>query len=334
MNIFGTKEIRNVGIVGHGDVGKTSLVAAMLFDTGATSRLGRVDEGTTVTDYDEDEVARKITIHTALAHCEWAGAKINILDTPGYAAFILDAKAALRVCDAALVVVDAVNGVEVQTEKGWGFAKEFGLPRIIVINKMDRERANFEQAVASATEAFDRRAVPIQLPMGSERNLKGVIDLIKMRAFGYSDDPSAKPTEGDIPAEFKDAAQAAREKILDVVAEGSEELMEKYFADGTLSDEDLIPGIKTALRERRLFPIVVSAATQAIGTHSLLDSIVSYGPAPSDLGPAKGHPSSDSQEAAEREVSDSAPYSALVFKTIADPFAGRISVFKVYSGAI
>src|SRR5215831_16557378 len=326
MNIFGTKEIRNVGIVGHGDVGKTSLVAAMLFDTGATSRLGRVDEGTTVTDYDEDEVARKITIHTALAHCEWAGTKINILDTPGYAAFILDAKAALRVCDAALVVVDAVNGVEVQTEKGWGFAKEFGLPRIVVVNKMDRERANFEQAVASVTEAFDRRAVPIQLPIGSERNLKGVIDLIKMRAFIYSEDPSAKPTEGEIPAELKDAAQTAREKIIDVVAEGSEELMEKYFADGTLADEDLIPGIKAAVRERRLFPIVADSSTQDIGAHALLDSIVGYAPAPDDLGTAKGHPSADSEEVAERHVMDTAPLSAFVFKTIADPFAGRITV--------
>jgi len=334
MKVYGTKEIRNVGIVGHGDAGKTSLASAMLFVAGATNRLGRVDDGSTVTDYDEDEINRKITIYSALAHCDWNGTKINILDTPGYAAFILDAKAALRVCDAALVVVDAVNGVEVQTEKGWGFAKEFGLPRIVVVNKMDRERANFEQAVASVTEAFDRRAVPIQLPIGRERNLKGVIDLIKMRAFIYSEDPSAKPTEGEIPAELKDAAQTAREKIIDVVAEGSEELMEKYFADGTLADEDLIPGIKAAVRERRLFPIVVSAATQAIGTHALLDSIVSYGTAPSDLSPAKGHPSSDSQEAAERDVSDAAPYSAFVFKTIADPFAGRISVFKVYSGAI
>ena len=155
MKVYTTKEIRNVGIVGHGDVGKTSLLSAMLFVAGATNRLGRVDDGTTVTDYDEDEIARKITIQSSIAHCDWNGTKINLLDTPGYAAFILDAKAALRVCDAAVVVVDAVNGVEVQTEKGWGFAKEFGLPRIIVINKMDRERANFEQAVTSVTEAFE-----------------------------------------------------------------------------------------------------------------------------------------------------------------------------------
>jgi elongation factor G len=332
MKVYTTKEIRNVGIVGHGDVGKTSLLSAMLFVAGATNRLGRVDDGTTVTDYDEDEIARKITIQSSIAHCDWNGTKINLLDTPGYAAFILDAKAALRVCDAAVVVVDAVNGVEVQTEKGWGFAKEFGLPRIIVINKMDRERANFEQAVTSVTEAFDRRAVPVQLPIGSERNLKGVIDLIKMRGFTYSDDPAAKPVEGDIPAELKDAAQSAREKIIDVVAEASEALMEKYFAEGTLADEDLIPGIKAAVTDRRLFPIVLASAVQTIGAHSLLDSIVNYGPAPDDLGPAKGHPGTDSEEMIEREVKDIAPYSAFVFKTIADPFAGRISLLRIYSG--
>src|SRR5262249_24069149 len=167
MKVYGTKEIRNVGIVGHGDSGKTSLLSAMLFAAGATNRLGRVDDGTTITDYDEDEINRKITIYSSLAHCDWNGIKINLLDTPGYGAFIVAAKAPLRVCAAPLLVVDAVNGVKVQTEKGWGFAKEFALPRFIVITKMDRERANFDQAVTSVPEAFDRRAVPIQLPIGS-----------------------------------------------------------------------------------------------------------------------------------------------------------------------
>ena len=181
MKVYNTREIRNVGIVGHGDVGKTSLVAAMLFDAGATNRLGRVDEGSTVTDYDEDEIARKITIHSSLAHCEWNGNKINITDTPGYAAFILDTKAGLRACDAALVLVDAVNGVEVQTEKTWAYADEFGIPRLLVVNKMDRERADFEQTVNSINEAFGRAAVPVQIPIGSERNFRGVIDLVHMR---------------------------------------------------------------------------------------------------------------------------------------------------------
>jgi elongation factor G len=334
MNVYGTKEIRNIGIVGHGDVGKTSLVAAMLFDTGATSRLGRVDEGTTVTDYDEDEVARKITIHTALAHCEWAGVKINILDTPGYAAFILDAKAALRVCDAVLVVVDAVNGVEVQTEKGWSYADEFELPRMIVINKMDRERADFEQAVANVVEAFGRQAVPLQIPIGKESGFQGVIDLVKMRAHRYDDGGSGKPAETDIPEELKAAAQAAREKIIDVVAEASEELMEKYFSEGTLADEDLIPGIKAAVLERRLYPILVASAAHNVGMQPLLSALVDIAPAPDERGTVKGHPSPESSDIIEREVRDVAPFSAFVFKTVADPFAGRITIFKIYSGQV
>lgn len=334
MKVYETKQIRNVGIVGHGDAGKTSLVAAMLFDAGATPRLGRVDEGTTVTDYDEDEITRKITIHSSLAHCEWNGTKINIIDTPGYAAFILDSKAALRACDSALVVVDSVNGVEVQTEKGWSYAEELSIPRLIVVNKMDRERADFDQAVSQINETFGREAVPFQLPIGSERNFQGVIDLIHMRAYTYEGDGSGKNTEGEVPADLKDAAQAAREKIIDVVAEASEELMEKYFAEGTLSDADLIPGIKTAVCERRLFPIFVASGMQNIGIQPLLSEIVELAPAPDDLGPAKGRASADSEEEVEREVKDIAPFSALVFKTIADPFAGRITIFKIFSGTV
>jgi elongation factor G len=334
MKVYTTREIRNVGIVGHGHAGKTSLVSAMLFDAGATNRLGRVDEGTTVTDYDEDEIARKLTIISSLAYCEWNGTKINILDTPGFAAFILDAKAALRACDSALVVVDAVSGVEVQTEKAWSYADEFGIPRLIVVSKMDRDRADFDAAVAGITEAFGRSAVPIQIPIGRESGFQGVIDLIHMRAYTYEADGSGKMTEGDIPGDLRSAAESAREKIIDVVAESSEELMEKYFAEGTLSDEDLIPGIKAAVTERRLYPIMAASGLLNIGIQPLLNSIVALAPAPDELGAAKGHPSPDSDEIIEREVKDSAPFSALVFKTVADPFAGRITVFKVFSGSI
>jgi len=334
MKVYETKGIRNVGIVGHGDTGKTSLVAGMLFDAGATTRLGRVDEGTTVTDYDEDEIARKITIHSSLAHCDWNGTKINIIDTPGYAAFILDAKCALRACDAAIVVVDAINGVEVQTEKAWSYAKEMALPRIIAINKMDKERANFNQTVENITETFDRRAVPFQLPIGSEASFKGVIDLVHLKAYSFETDGSGKMSEVPIPDDLKSAAESAREKIIDVVAEASEALMEKYFADGTLSDEDLIPGIKKAVLDRRLFPIFAVSSTLNIGIQRILNEIVELAPAPDDLGNAKGHPSADSEEVIEREVLDIAPFSAYVFKTIADPFAGRITVFKIYSGNV
>jgi elongation factor G len=334
MKVYGTKEIRNVGIVGHGDAGKTSLVAAMLFDAGATPRLGRVDDGTTVTDYDEEEIARKITIYTSLAHCEWNKMKINILDTPGYAAFILDAKVALRAADAAIVLVDAGNGVEVQTEKVWGYADEFELPRLILISRMDRERADFQSAMASITESFGRLAVPIQLPIGSERSFRGCADLIRMKAYIYEPDGSGKFIATDIPDDLKAAAQEAREKIIDIVAEGSEELMEKYFAEGTLSEEDLIPGIKAAVRERRLYPVMVASGLQNIGVQMVLDAIVDYVPAPDELGPARGRAAEGDQQLIEREIRDDAPFSAYVFKTIADPFAGRITVFKVYSGLV
>src|SRR6185369_2404194 len=219
MKVYGTKEIRNVGIVGHGHAGKTSLVSAMLFDAGATPRFGRVDEGSTVTDYDEDEIARKTSIHSALAYLDWNGTKINLIDTPGFAAFILDAKTALRAADAALVVVDGINGVEVQTEKGWSFAEEFDLPRLLVVSKLDKERADFDAAVNSITEAFGRAAVPLQLPIGSESQFQGVIDLVHMRAYTYEKDGSGKSKEGDIPADLQAAAASARERIIDVVAE-------------------------------------------------------------------------------------------------------------------
>ncbi|MCI0488793.1 MAG: elongation factor G [Blastocatellia bacterium] len=334
MKVYDTKEIRNVGIVGHGDAGKTSLVAAMLFDAGVTNRLGSVGDGTTVTDYDEDEITRKITIQSALAHCEWNGTKINIIDAPGYRAFMLDAKAALRVADAALVVVDAVDGVEVQTEKSWEYAEGFGLPRLIAVNKMDRERADFEQAVANINEVFGREAIPVQIPIGSERNFSGVIDLIHMRAYTNEAGGSGKLIEGDIPAEQMSAAQAAREKLIDIVAEGSEELMEKYFSEGTLSDEDLIPGIKAAVRERRLFPIMAVSATENVGVQPLMNLITELAPAPDELGAAKGHPAPESEAGLEREIKDIAPFSAFVFKTVADPFAGRITMFKIYSGTL
>jgi elongation factor G len=334
MKVYGTKEIRNLGIVGHGHSGKTSLVSAILFDAGATPRFGRVDEGSTVTDYDEDEIARKTSIHSALAYVEWNGTKINLIDTPGFAAFILDAKTALRAADAALVIVDGVNGVEVQTEKGWSFAEEFDLPRLLVVSKMDKERADFDAAVNSITEAFGRAAVPLQLPIGSESHFQGVIDLVHMRAYTYEKDGSGKPKEGDIPADLRDAAQSARERIIDVVAETSEELMEKYFAEGTLADEELIPGIKQAVCERRLFPIFIASGTANIGVQPLLNEIVELVPAPDELGKAKGHPNADSDGEAEREVSDAAPFSAFVFKTVADPFAGRITVFKIFSGSV
>ncbi len=327
MKVYDTKDIRNIGIVGHGYSGKTSLVSAMLFDAGATPRLGRVDDGSAITDYDEDEVARKLSIYSSLAHCEWDGKKLNIIDTPGSATFILATKTALRAADAAIVVVDATSGVEVQTEKVWSYAQEFVIPRLIVVNKMDKERADFDEAVNTIIEIWGRRAVPLQMPIGKEYDFKGVIDLVHLKAY----QADGKPT--DIPADMVDAANSAREKIIDVVAEASEELMEKYFEEGTLSDEDLIPGIHSAVKERRIFPILCASSTQNIGVQTLMNAIVELVPQPDELGTAKGK-NPDTGEEIEREVKDIAPFSAYVFKTVADPFAGRISIFKIYSGNV
>ena len=332
MKVYETKDIRNLGIVGHGDTGKTSLTEAMLFTAGAVQRLCRVDEGTTTTDYDEDERARKITIHTSLANLEWGGAKINILDTPGYNAFIYDARASLRVSDAALIVVDAVSGVEVQTEKAWSYADEFGLPRFVVINRLDRERSDFQRALASVNEMLTRTAVPFQLPIGSEHDFRGVIDLVKMRAFTYSGDGSGKFTEGDIPADQQADAETAREALIEMVAENDEKLMEKFFEAGTLTEEELTGGIKKGVLAGGLVPVLCASGTHNIGTAQLLTAIVNFAPSPADIGVVKGF-SEDGSEEIERKISDSEPYSAFVFKTVVDQF-GKITIFRVYSGVI
>ena len=214
MKVYESKDIRNVGVVGHGDSGKTSLTAALLFTAGATNRLLRVDEGNTITDFDDEEIQRKITISTAIAAAEWKKTKINILDTPGYNIFINDTRAALVAADAALVVVDGVAGVEVQTEKVWAFAQEYQLPRAVVINKLDRERADFQRALASVQETFGRAAVPLQIPIGAERDFKGVVDLVRMKAYTYAVDGDGKGKEGDIPGDLADAAQKAHEALV------------------------------------------------------------------------------------------------------------------------
>jgi len=335
MKTYTGPEIRNIAVIGHGDAGKTSLVSAMLFDAGVTPRLGRVDEGTTVTDYDEDEIERKITLHTALAHLEWKGTKINLLDTPGYQAFIHDARGAVRVADTALVVVDAVEGVQVQTEKAWSYAEEFGTPRILLVNKLDRERADFDAALHSIAEAFGRLAVPFHIPIGKEREFSGVVDVIARRAYLFQNDLSGRFTETDPPAELRDQIEARREAIIEMVAESSDELLEKFFAEGTLPEADLIAGIRRAILEKRLFPVFAASAYLNIGIQPLLDALVTYTPAPTDFGSIRGRAGIEADApVVERPISDEAPYSAFVFKTIADPFAGRITLFKVYSGVM
>ncbi|MBI4481830.1 MAG: elongation factor G [Acidobacteria bacterium] len=333
MKVYETDQIRNVALVGHGDSGKTSLTSALLFTSGAVNRLGRVEDGSTVTDFDEDEIERKISLSTGLAHCEWKKNKINLLDTPGYRAFIHDTRATMRVADAALVLVDAVSGVEVQTERVWQFADEYELPRLILINKMDRDRASFERCLKSVQEVFGRVAVPVQMPLGEEREFVGVIDLLTEKAYTYERDASGKFTEGPVPEALREEAAARRETFIEMIAETSDSLMEKFFESGTLSPEELLAGLKAALRQKKVVPVLCTAGTLNMGTTQVLDAIAEWLPSPAEVGAVAGtHPSSG--EKITRKISSGEPYSAFVFKTIADPFAGRITMFRVYSGSI
>src|ERR1700757_510712 len=240
VNVYEGKQIRNVGVVGHGGSGKTSLIAAMLFDSGAVNRLGRVEDGNAPTDYDEDEIERKITISAKLAFAEWNKHKINLLDTPGFNNFIQESRGALRVADAALVVVDAVSGVMVQTEKTWAYAEEFQLPRLVVVNRMDKDTASFERSLESIHQSLGRMCVPIQIPLGEEKGFKGVADLVQMKAYVYQTDGSGKFTEGDIPADASGRVNEYREKLIEAVAESDEKLMEKFFDSGSLSNDEVI----------------------------------------------------------------------------------------------
>ena len=331
MKSYGTKDIRNVGIVGHGHSGKTSVAAGLLYAAGATNRLTRVDEGNTVTDHDEEEINRKLTISTSVAAIEWKKTKINLLDTPGFNMLLNDARSALIAADSAIVVVDAIAGVEAQTEKMWSTAEEFRLPRAIVVNKLDRDRSSFERTMDSIHARFGRSAVPIQLPLGNEKEFKGVIDLVRMKAYVYTIDGDGKGKETEIPAQYAEAAQHAHEELVEIVAEGKDDLMEEFFEQGTLPEEHIIAGIDEEMRENRIFPVLCLSGLHDIGSDWLLNLIVEAFPSPCDRPPAK---LALNGKETERKADDRLPAAAYVFKTTADPFAGRITFFKVLSGCV
>ncbi len=332
MNVYEGRNIRNVGIIGHGGSGKTSLVSAILFDTGAVNRLGRVEDGNAPTDYDEEEIERKITIGAKLAFCEWNKNKINFLDTPGFGNFIQEARGALRVADAAIVVVDAVSGVMVQTEKSWAYADEFHLPRLVVVNRMDRDTASFDRSLESIQQTLGRMCVPIQVPLGEEKAFKGVADLIQMKAYIYQSDASGKFSESEIPGDVAGRAQEYRERLVEAVAESDEKLMEKFFDTGSLTDEELISGLKKQVVEGKIYPVVYTSATGNIGIQPLLNTILNLLPDAISAGSVTGKDSHGNE--VQRKIADSEPFSAFVFKTFSDPFTGRISLFRVYSGTL
>jgi elongation factor G len=334
MKAYPTSEIRNVVLLGHGDTGKTSLCSAMLFASGAVNRFGKVDDGTSTTDFDEEEVDRKISLQTAIAHAEWNGKKINLIDTPGYAAFVADAKVAVPVSDLGLLVVEAVSGVQVITERTFDYAKQFDTPLALVVNKMDRENADFDTAVAAIQDRFGRACMPLQLPIGAEANFEGVVDLLSLKSHTFAKDESGKVTVGDVPADLAERAAEARAALMEMVAEADDELMEAFFEAGELNEEQFTQGLRKAIGARSLFPIVCTAATHMIGAQPLMDLIVNLGSAPGERGPAMGNKPGDAESLIERPIADDQPVSAFVFKTFADPFAGKLSLIQVRSGVL
>jgi elongation factor G len=341
MKSYSTEWIRNVGIVGHGDTGKTQLVSALLFTAGMTPRLGKVADGSTVTDWDEEEIARKISINTSLAYAEWQSpgqpqkAKINLLDTPGYSTFLNETKSSLIAADASLIVVDAAAGVQVVTEKVWDYATEYDQPRAFLLNWMDRDLASFDRALESLLKVFGRGVVPLELPIGSERGFRGVVDLIAMKAVVYTPDGDGKGKIDEIPAALAEPAKAAHEALVEMVAEGDDALMQEFFDEGTLPVADLKKGLRQAVLAKRIFPVLLSSALHNIGSDAILNFLVDIFPSPAARGKFAGHKTADHKgETIDRQVADSEPVSISVFKTVADPFAGRITYFKVRSGVL
>ena len=334
MKTYEGANIRNVAVVGHSHSGKTSLVSALLYTGGATQRLGRVDDGTTVTDYDEEEISRAMTISASLAHVEWGKCKINLVDTPGFNMFVHEAEMAMPAVDAAMVVVDAVSGVQVVTEKIWGFADKFAMPRVIVATRMDRERADFGRVMESLTSTFGRTVVPVQLPIGAEKNFTGVIDLVKMKAYTYEMGGSGRAKVGEIPANMADQAKEAHERLVELVAEGDDKLMEEFFETGTIGEDHIVTGLHNAIREDKIFPVLFASGLGNMGSDEVLDFIVDYLPTAVERGTVQGKPKGGNGEPPVRKMSDSELLSMFVFKTVSDPFSGRISFFKVYSGVL
>jgi len=333
MKAFTTENIRNLAVIGHGDAGKTQLVSSLLHVAGATTRWGRVAEGTTVTDYDEDSIERKVSLNNNFANLEYKDTKINLIDTPGYAAFVSHARPALRVADCAFVVVDGVNGIEVQTEKTWSYANEFLLPRFMVINKLDKERADFGHALDSANQSFARSIVPFTLPIGQEANFKGVVDVVHQKAYEF--DANGKAKEIPIPEDGRAVIDATRERLIEIVAESNDELLEKYFENGTLEEEDIYPNLAKAIASSKLCPVYAVSADTLVGLSILLDHIVEFAPNPAAHESEYGFANAERDgERITRKYSNDEPFSAYIFRTIADPFAGRINVMKIVSGKI
>ncbi len=332
MSLTQTAEIRNIAIAGHGTSGKTTLVSALLYTAGAVTRIGRVEEGNTVTDFDDDEIARSHSLNAALTHCGWRDAKLNLLDTPGYSNFITEARLAMPVADTALITVCGVDGVGVNTERVFGFAEAGGAAVVLAVTRLDRDRASFDRALGGIRETFGRAAIPVQLPIGKESSFSGVVDLIHMKAIGGPGPDGRKARVGEVPAELRDAAEEARMELMEMIAESDEDLLDLFFENDELTPDEMVAGLRQAVASRAIFPVVATAGGKNIGTTALLDLAADLLPDPAARGPARGV--NPDGTPAERPVTSDAAPSVYVFKTIADPFAGRLSLFRVMTGTL
>jgi elongation factor G len=330
MNLYEPANIRNVLLVGHSGAGKTTLTEALLFSAGAITRMGKVEDGNTVSDHDAEEIRRGISVSLSLAPVEWNGVKINVLDAPGYADFIGDVNGALRAADLCLFVVSAVDGVEVQTEVVWEMAAEAGLPRAIFINKIDRERASFERTLEGLIAVFGTQVAPIQLPIGEEHEFSGVLDLLSRRAYRYGGGP--KGEEGEWPDDLAAKADPYRERLAESVAEADDALLEKYLESGELSPEEIVHGVKAGLGDAKFVPVLVGAAGRPAGVDRLAQFMVEAFPTPLDRPPVTVLKKGGAEE--ERGSDANGPLTALVFKTLSDPYVGRINLFRVFSGRV
>jgi elongation factor G len=317
LRVYESKKIRNVGILSHGGTGKTSLTEAMLYDAGHINRLGRTDDGTTVTDYLPEEIKRKVTVSATLAPIEWKDHKINVLDTPGYADFIGEVRSAMRAVDSVILMVDAVAGIEVMTEVHWDAAEETQKPRLIFINKMDRENANFERTLTALRERFGTRVAPLTLPIGAEDQFTGIVDILQKKAWKFE---GSKAVPTDIPAELAAQAESHREELMEAAAEGDDTLLEKYLEGEPLTDEEINLGLHAGVQAAKIVPVFCGSATKNIGVHNLLDAVVDLLPSP--------------VVAAGGEDISQGPVTAFVFKTLADPFVGKLSFIRVVKGVL
>ena len=333
MKEYSIEQIRNIALMGHGTSGKTSLAEAMLFSAGATNRLGKVEEGTTKSDFSEDEIERQISIAASMVHCEWKDTKFNIIDTPGYADFKGEVKSGLRAVDGAVVLLHAVSGIEVGTELVWRYASEYNTPCLIYVNQMDRERVAFDRICEAAKERFGNGALPFQIPVNPGEGFNCIVDLIRMKLLRYAQDGSGNFQEEDIPAELQDEAEEMRNALVEAAAESDDSLLEKYLDEGELSNEELIAGLRASTISRGLFPILCGDAVRNIGAKSLLATIAGYLPAPNEVASQVGK-NPHSEEEIVVEASSDAPLTALAFKTISEPHVGELSLVRVYSGIL